>query len=328
MLNKSAKLSKKLFHKNIDSIPTRNGYGEGLVEAGKKNKDVVALCCDLTDSTRTSYFKKEFPERYIEVGVAEQNMAGLAAGMALGAGKIPFISSYAVFSPGLNWSQIRVAICYSGANVKVIGAHAGISVGPDGATHQALEDIAITRAIPRMTVVVPCDSIETKKATQELAQMHGPCYMRFAREGTAVMTTEKTPFKIGRAEVFREGSDVSIIACGPLVYEALKAAKALEQDRIDCEVINSHTIKPLDTVTITASAKKTKHVVTVEEHQITGGLGGAVAELLSERCPVPIQRVGMPDHFGESGTPEELLAKWGMDADGIIKAVRKVLKKR
>lgn len=336
MLNKDAKLSKKIFKKNIDMVPTRTGYGEGLVEAGKKDKNVVALCCDLTDSTKTSFFKNQFPDRYVEVGVAEQNMAGLAAGMALGAGKIPFISSYAVFSPGLNWSQIRVAIAYSGANVKVIGAHAGISVGPDGATHQALEDIAITRVIPRMTVVVPCDYEETKKATVALAKHNGPCYMRFAREATPVFTTKNTPFKIGKAEVLREGEDVTIVACGPLVYEALQAAEQLENDKtqntkhkgISCEVINSHTIKPLDVKTIVKSAKKTGRVVTVEEHQITGGLGGAVAEALAEHYPVPIERVGMPDHFGESGKPEELLAKWGMDKEGIIEKVLKVMKRK
>lgn len=315
-----------MFKKNIDMVPTRTGYGEGLVVAGKKHKNVVALCCDLTDSTKTAGFKKAFPDRYIEMGVAEQNMAGVAAGMALGAGKIPFISSYAVFSPGLNWSQIRVTACYSNANVKVIGAHSGISVGPDGATHQALEDIAITRVLPRMTVVVPCDYEETKKATIALAEKKGPCYMRFAREGTPVMTTKGSPFKIGKAEVFKEGTDVTIVACGPLVYEALLAAKELDKD-ISCEVINSHTVKPLDVKTIVASAKKTGRVVTVEEHQITGGLGGAVAEALAEHYPVPMLRVGMPDHFGESGKPEELLAKWGMDKNGIIEKVKKVMKK-
>lgn len=327
MINKKLKLSRKLFKKNIDQVPTRNGYGEGLVEAGKKDPNVVALCCDLAGSTRTKMFQDVFPERFVQVGVAEQNMAGLAAGMALGASKVPFISSYAVFSPGLNWSQIRVAICYSGANVKIIGAHAGISVGPDGATHQALEDVSITRVLPRMMVVVPCDYEETKKATIAIAEYNGPVYMRFARENTPVMTTVKTPFKLGRAEVFREGKDVTIVACGPLVYEALLAAEELKNE-IDCEVINSHTIKPLDTKTILASVKKTNCVVTVEEHQVTGGLGGAVAEALAEIYPVPIERVGMPDHFGESGEPNELLQKWGMDKNGIIKKIKKVYKRK
>jgi transketolase len=336
IINKKTYLSKKLFKDSIDQVPTRDGYGAGLVLAGKKNPNVVVLCCDLKDSTRSSVFAKEFPERFIEVGVAEQNMAGLAAGMALGADKIPFISSYAVFSPGLNWSQIRVTQAYAGANVKIMGAHAGISVGPDGATHQALEDIAITRVLPRMTVVVPCDAIETRKAVVALAEHKGTCYMRFAREKTPVMTTEKTPFKIGQAEVFKHGTDVTIIACGPLVYEALLAAEQLEETRnkkqevrgIFCEVINCHTIKPLDKKTILESVKKTGRVVTVEEHQITGGLGGAVAEMLAENYPVPLERVGMPDHFGESGQPEELLKKWGMDKDGIIKKVMRVMRRK
>lgn len=327
MINKQLKLSKKLLKKNVELGSVRDGYGEGLVEAGKKNSNVVALCCDLAGSTRTKMFQDVFPNRFIQAGVAEQNMAGLAAGMALGAGKIPFISSYAVFSPGLNWSQIRVAICYSGANVKIIGAHAGISVGPDGATHQALEDIAITRVLPRMTIVVPCDYEESKKATMAMAEFKGPVYMRFPREKTPVMTTKKTPFKIGKADVFREGKDVTIVACGPLVYEALMAAEELKGE-IDCEVINSHTIKPLDSKTILASAKKTGRVVTVEEHQITGGLGGAVAEVLAENLPVPMERVGMPDHYGESGEPVQLLEKWGMDKEGIVKKVRTVMKRK
>lgn len=327
MINKQVVLSKKLFKKNIDQVPTRNGYGEGLLEAGKKNEQVVSFCCDLTDSTRNDLFEKAFPKRFIEAGVAEQNMAGMAAGMALGAGKIPFISSYAVFSPGLNWSQIRVSIAYSGANVKIVGAHSGISVGPDGATHQALEDIAITRVLPRMTVIAPCDTLEAKKATLAATEKKGPVYLRFTREKTPVMTTSKTPFKIGRAEVFREGKDVTIVACGPLVYEALLAAKELEKD-IDCEVINCHTIKPLDKKTILNSVKKTGRVVTVEEHQIKGGLGGAVAEMLAENYPVPMERVGMPDCFGESGKPEELLKKWGMDKDGIMKKIVKVMKRK
>lgn len=327
MINKQAKLSKKLFKKNIDQEPTRTGYGEGLLEVGKKNENVVSFCCDLTNSTRNDLFRDAFPNRFIEAGVAEQNMAGMAAGMALTAGKIPFISSYAVFSPGLNWSQIRVLIAYSGANVKIVGAHSGISVGPDGATHQALEDIAITRVLPRMTVVAPCDAIESKKATMAIAEKKGPVYIRFTREATPVMTTLKTPFKLGQAEIFRTGKDVTIVACGPMVYQALLAAQELKGE-IDCEVINSHTIKPLDKKTILASVKKTGHVVSVEEHQVTGGLGGAVAEMLAENYPVPMERVGMPDSFGESGQPEELMVKWGLDKDGIIKKVRKVAKRK
>ncbi len=320
-------LAKHLYNiKKLEQIPTRNGYGEGLVEAGEKNKNVVVLCADLTESTRSLAFQEKFPERFVEVGVAEQNMAGLAVGMAY-AGKIPFISSYAVFSPGRNWDQIRVNVCYNNANVKIAGAHAGISVGPDGATHQALEDIAITRVLPNMTVVVPCDYLETKKATLAVAESKGPLYLRFAREKTPVFTTTKTPFKIGRAEIFREGKDVSVVACGPLVHETLLAAEELKKE-ISVEVINSHTIKPLDKKTIVASVKKTGCVVTVEEHQITGGLGGAVAECLAENYPVPMERVGMPDSFGESGEPQELLAKYGMTKDDIIKKIKKVLKRK
>ncbi len=324
MLNKKFNLSKEIFRKNIKRVPIRVGYGEGLLEAGKKDKNIVALCCDLTESTKTSFFKNTFPDRFVEVGVAEQNMAGLAAGMALGAGKIPFISSYAVFSPGLNWSQIRVSICYSNANVKIIGAHAGISVGPDGATHQALEDLAITRVLPRMVVVVPCDSIEARKATMAVAKHKGPCYVRLAREATPVITSEKTPFKIGKAHVYREGKDITVIACGPLVYEALVASEKIKKN-ISCEVINCSTIKPLDKKTILKSVKKTGRVVTVEEHQITGGLFGAVAEMLASEYPVPVTGVGMPDCFGESGRPEELLEKWGMNCKGIIKTIEKAM---
>ncbi len=313
--------------KKIKYIPTRNGYGEGLVVAGKKNSNVVVLCADLTESTRSHLFQKMFPDRFIEVGVAEQNMAGLAVGMTY-AEKIPFLSSYAVFSPGRNWDQIRVNACYNNANIKIAGAHTGISVGPDGATHQALEDIAITRVLPNMTVVVPCDYRETIKATVAVAEIKGPCYLRFTREKTPAFTTEKTPFQIGRAEIFKAGKDVSVIACGPLVYEALVAAKILEKEKISVEVINSHTIKPLDVETIVRSAEKTGCVITVEEHQISGGLGGAVAEALGEFCPVPLERVGMPDTFGESGEPEELLKKYGMTRETIIKKIKKVLKRK
>lgn len=323
MYNKT--LIKNLFAKNIEQVPTRNGYGEGLVEAGNKDKNVVVLCCDLTDSTRSKAFKEKFPDRFIEVGVAEQNMAGLAAGMALN-GLIPFCSSYAVFNPGRNWDQIRVSVCYNEANVKIVGAHAGISVGPDGATHQGLEDIAITRCLPNMTVLAPCDYLETKKATLAAAKIKGPVYLRFAREKTPVFTTNKTPFKVGRAEVFKEGNDITIISFGPLVYEALKAAKDLQKQKIDAEVINCHTIKPIDIKTIVKSAKKTGKVVTIEEHQIYGGLGGAVAEVLAQNQPVPMQIIGMPDSFGESGEPQQLLDKYGMNVFEIIKAVKKLMK--
>lgn len=320
-------LNPKLFRKDVEQIPTRNGYGDGLVEIGKKNKRVVVLTGDLAESTRTHLFQKAFPERFIECGVAEQNMMGVAAGLAL-AGKIPFVSSYAVFMPGRNWDQLRVSVCYTNANVKVAGAHAGLSVGPDGATHQALEDIAITRVLPNLTVVVPCDYLETKKATIALAKMIGPAYFRFAREKTPVITVDKTPFKIGKANVLREGKDVTIAACGPLVYQALVAAELLAKQGIEVEVLNCHTLKPFDEETLTKSVKKTGCCVTVEEHQIIGGLAGAVAETLGRRQPTPIENIGMQNLFGESGETDELLTKYGMKEQDIIKAVKRVLKRK
>ncbi|OGC50782.1 transketolase [candidate division WWE3 bacterium RIFCSPHIGHO2_01_FULL_40_23] len=318
-------LAEKLFDINIKEVPTRDGFGEGLLTLGDSNPDVVVLCGDLVESTRSEAFSKKFPDRFFEIGVAEQNMMGMAAGFAL-SGKIPFISSYAVFNPGRNWDQLRVSVCYSNANVKVVGAHAGISVGPDGATHQGLEDMAITRVLPNLLVVAPCDSVETKKATIAIANHKGPCYIRFAREKTPVFTTEETPFELGKAYVFREGKDATIVSCGPLTYEVLKAANELYLERsISCEVIHSPTIKPLDVGTIVESAKKTKAVLTVEEHQITGGLGGAVCEALSEHYPVKVKRVGMPDTFGESGQPKELLEKYGMSSNHIKVAIRHLL---
>jgi transketolase len=324
---KSAHLSRKLFKKSIDMVPTRFGYGDGLVEAGKKDENVVALCCDLTDSTKTSGFAKAFPERYFELGVAEQNMAGVAAGLAL-EGKVPFIASYAVFSPGRNWDQIRISICYSKTNVKIAGAHAGISVGPDGATHQALEDIATMRVLPNMTVICPCDAEETRKATIEAAKLKGPVYLRFGRAPSPVFTTKKTPFKIGVAQVFLEGSDVTVVACSQLVYEAMLAAYELAKVGVSAEVINLATIKPFDSNTILKSVKKTGAVVTVEEHQKNGGLGGAVAEALSENMPTPMERVGVNDRFGESGTPSELLEAFDLTHPAIIKKINKVLKRK
>ncbi|MCC7522230.1 transketolase family protein [Candidatus Uhrbacteria bacterium] len=319
-------LNPKLFDKDVEQIPTRNGYGDGLVEIGKQDERIVVLTGDLAESTRAHLFQKEFPNRFVECGVAEQNMMGVAAGLAF-SGKIPFVSSYAVFVPGRNWDQLRVSVCYGNANVKVAGAHAGISVGPDGATHQALEDIAITRVLPNLTVIVPCDYYETKKATIALAKMKGPAYFRFAREKTPVITTDKTPFKIGEAIVMREGKDVTIAACGPLVYEALVAAEELSKSGVSCEVLNCHTLKPFDEDTLIKSVKKTGCVVTVEEHQITGGLGGAVAETLGRNLPAPIEMVGMPNSFGESGEPSELLKKYGMTSKDIVKAVKKVTKR-
>ena len=337
MINPKAKLSEKIFKEDIEKVPTRNGYGEGLVEAGKKNSRVVALCADLTESTRVELFKKEFPDRFIEVGVAEQAMATIAAGMA-NYGKIPFISSYAVFSPGRNWEQIRTTIAINNVPVKIAGHHAGVSVGADGATHQALEDIALMRVMPNMIVIVPCDSIEAKKATLEAAFNGKPTYIRFAREKTPVFTTDETPFKIGRAEIFWDSvnrntqnairNTVAIIGCGSLLYECLLAAQELEKSGIGSIVVNNHTVKPMDEQTIVNVARKTGAVVTVEEHQINGGMGSAVAEVVTRNYLVPMEYVGMPNHFGESGEPDELLEKWGMKSHHIVDAVKKVLKRK
>jgi len=321
------KLVDNLFAPDIPQAPIRKGYGEGLVISGKDNPKVIGLCCDLTGSTMMADFQKAYPDRFIEVGVAEQNLAGLGAGLAH-EGFIPFITSYATFSPGRNWDQIRVSICYSGNNVKLIGSHAGISVGPDGATHQAMEDIAITRVLPRMTVLVPCDSNEARKATIAAAKMNGPVYIRLAREKTPLFTTDETPFEIGKAFVYREGKDCTIAAAGPQVYYALQAANELSKEGVECEVINVVSVKPLDTDTIISSVKKTACLVSAEEHQITGGVGSAVAEALSRSFPVPQEFVGMPDHFGESGEPNELIAKWGMDSKAIMAAVKKVLSRK
>lgn len=329
MINKKAKLSKRIFEKNINEVSTRQGYGEGLVAAGEKDERVVVLCADVSESTRSHLFKERFPERFIEVGVAEQGLAGVAAGMA-NYGKIPFISSYAVFSPGRNWEQIRTTIALNDVPVKIAGSHAGVNVGEDGATHQMLEDIALMRAMPNMTVIAPADAIETKKATEAAAKTEHPVYIRFAREKSPVFTSEKTPFKIGRAEILWEtkSPQVAIIACGPLVYEALLAAKELDKKSIEVLVINSHTIKPIDERTIIRAAKITGSVVTVEEHQVNGGLGGAVAEVLAKNYPAPMEFVGMPDAFGESGKPKELLEKYKMTSNDIIEAVKRVIKRK
>jgi transketolase len=302
--------------KDIAMEPIRKGFGKGLLEAGKRNENVVAACADLTDSTQISLFAKEFPERYIEIGVAEQNLVTVGAGLAA-MGKIPFVSSYAAFSPGRNWEQIRTTICLNDRPVKIIGSHAGLSVGADGATHQMLEDIALMRVLPNMVVLAPGDSVEAEKATLALAQDKRPGYMRLAREATPVFTTEKTPFEIGKAYVFAPGHDITIVATGAMTYQALVAAEILFKDGIDAEVIHCPTIKPLDAVTILQSVEKTGRVITIEEGQIAGGLGGAVAELLGEEMPVPIKRMGMKDHFGESGKPEELMEHFGLTAKHI-----------
>ncbi|KKU64212.1 transketolase [Candidatus Amesbacteria bacterium RIFCSPHIGHO2_01_FULL_47_34] len=324
-------LNPMIFGNETEMVPTRNGYGEGLLELGEKNTKVVVLTGDLAESTRVLEFAKKYPQRFIECGVAEQNMTGIAAGLAA-AGKIPFVSSYAVFAPGRSWDQTRVSVAYSNLNVKIAGAHTGVSVGPDGATHQALEDIAIMRVLPNMTVVAPCDALETKKATLAAADIKGPVYMRFAREKTAVITTQETPFEIGKATIFWDSTDkkkqVAIIGCGPLLYECLIAAKELQEEGIGSMVINNHTIKPMDEKTIIRAATECGAVVTVEEHQVMGGMGSAVAELLARSHPVPLEFVGMPDTFGESGEPKELLVKYGMDVKAIKEAVYKVIKRK
>ena len=308
-----------------DRVPTRNGYGDALVELGKKNKQIMVLCAHLKESTRVHTFAEKFPDRYVEMGVAEQNLVTVASGLAA-VGKIPFASSYAAFCPGRCWEQIRTTICYNNQNVKLIGAHAGISVGPDGATHQMLEDVAIMRTLPNMIVIVPCDYEQTKKATLALAAFQGPAYMRFAREKTEQMTTGKTPFKIGTAQVFRDGTDIALIGAGPLVFECLKAAESLAEKGIKAMVVNCHTIKPLDCGTILAAAKKCKKIITVEEMQITGGLGGAVAEFLSENYPVPMKRIGVKDRYGESGEPDELLKVFGLSWEEIVKEALRMVK--
>ncbi len=321
-------LVQNLFEKEkLEMLPTRDGYGKGVVKAGEKDQRIVVLCADLAESTRSHWFKEKFPERFIEVGVAEQNMATIAAGMA-NYGKIPFISSYAAFSPGRNNEQIRTTISLNNLPVKIAGAHAGVSVGPDGATHQALEDMALMRVQPNMVVISPCDAIEAQKATFAAAFNEKPTYIRLGREKSPVFTTENMPFEIGKAVILREGKDISIIACGPLVYEALLAAEKLEKEGIDAEVINLHTIKPLDKKTILASVKKTGAVVTVEEHQIAGGMGSAVAEVLAMNLPSPIEMIGVNDSFGQSGTPDELLNFFGLTHPSIVKAVKKVIKRK
>ena len=332
MNNMNVKLNPKLFDKDIEQAPIRKGYGEGLLEAGKQDDRVVALCADLTGSTMTSTFSKVFPNRFVEIGIGEQSMASVASGMAA-MGKIPFLASYAMFSPGRNWEQIRTTICYNDVNVKIGGAHAGISVGPDGGTHQAVEDIAIMRVIPRMTVIVPCDSIEAKKATLAAAKMVGPVYIRLAREATPIMTTEETPFAIGKAQNFFRPKDgiavqVGIIAVGALVHNAIMAARQLENEGFGVVVMNLGTVKPIDEKAIIELAKEMNAIVTVEEHQIKGGVGSAVAEVLAQNHPVPMEFVGVHDVFGQSGEPNELVEHYGMGVHSIIDAVKKVVTRK
>ena len=327
----SAKLAPRALDlKNIEQQPTRSGFGEGLVIAGDTDPRVVALCADLTESTRMELFAKKYPKRFIEVGIAEQNLASLASGLAR-YGKIPFIASYAMFSPGRSWEQVRTTICYNDMPVKIVGSHAGVSVGPDGATHQAIEDIALMRILPRMTVLVPCDMIEARKATIAAATTKGPVYLRLTREKTPVFTTESTPFAIGKAEIFYESSgspDVALIGCGPLLHNALLAAVELEKKGHRVIVVNIHTIKPLDAHTIIDVARRAGAVVTVEENQIFGGMGSAVSEVLAEHHPIPMEFIGVKDRFGESGEPNELLEHFGMGVSHVVDAALKVVARK
>lgn len=303
----------------------RDGFGEGLVEAGKKDKNIVVLTADLAESTRVNLFAKEFPDRFIEVGVAEQNLITVASGLAA-AGKIPFAASYAVFSPGRNWEQIRTTVCYNNQPVKIIGSHAGVSVGPDGATHQALEDIALMRVLPNMVVLSPADAIEAYKMAIAMAEYPGPCYIRLSRNSEPQVTTLESSFEIGKMTNLWEGKDVTVIATGPMVYKALLAAKELEENKISVRVLNCHTIKPLDKKMILKAAEETGAIVTVEEHQIAGGLGSAVAEVVSQNYPVPMKIIGIHDSFGESGEPNELLNKYGLTVSEIVKGITFVLR--
>jgi transketolase len=331
MLNPNQKLNPKMFDKDVEKIAIRVGFGQGLLLAGEKNDDVVALCADLTESTQMHLFRDKFPERFFEMGVAEQNMASVASGMSA-MGKIPFIGSYAMFSPGRNWEQIRTTICYNNRHVIIAGSHSGVSVGSDGGSHQALEDIALTRVLPKMTVICPCDALEARKAVLASVDEKGAVYIRLARNQTPVITTEETPFEVGKAQIFygdeNEKSDVGIIATGALIYKALCVAEKLKKENISVTVLNMATIKPLDEESVIALAKNTGAIVTVEEHQIAGGLGSAVAECLSQNYPTPIEFVGVRDEFGQSGTPEELLEHYGLGESGITDAVRKVLKRK
>lgn len=312
----------------LKQVPTRNGFGEGLIEAGSRNRNVLGICADLSESTRFEGFKKAHPEQYLEIGVSEQMLVAMAGGLA-SVGKIPWIASYAMFNPGRSWEQVRTIMALNETNVKIAGAHAGVSVGPDGATHQAIEDIAIMRVIPHMTVVVPCDSAQTKKATLALSERWGPVYLRFGREKSPVVTTEGTPFEVGKAQIFREGRDVAVVACGILLYNALIAAdQVAREDGIDCRVINNHTVKPMDEAAIVEASRTCGAVVTVEEHQKHAGMGSRVAEILAQAHPAPIEFIGVDDRFGQSGDPLELIEHYGMGVGAIKDAIRRVIQRK
>ena len=329
MLNPDLKLNPKIFDQDIEIKPTRAGYGEGLLALGEINPNVVALSADLTESTYAHLFAEKYPDRFFQCGVAEQNMAAIAAGLAMN-GKIPFMSSYATFSPGKNWETIRTTIIYNNANVKMAGHHAGIMTGPDGATHQATEDIAITRPWPGITVFVPCDSIEAKKATMASLDIEGPVYLRFTRDKSPLITTLDTPFEKGKIYIFwtTENPVATIFATGYMLYYAFLAAKELGEEGIKVLVANVSSIKPLDEDTIVSLAKKTRGFVSVEDHQVMGGLGGAIAELLAKTIPTPMEFIGLQDTFAESGAPRELIEKYAMGKDSIKEAVRKVIARK
>ena len=319
MLNPDAKLSAKIFADDIEKAPTRDGFGTGAVEAGKADSRVVVLCADLAESTRAEWFQKEFPDRFVEMGVAEQNMAAVGSGMAA-TGKIPFIASYAMFNPGRNYEQIRTTIALNRANVKVCGMHAGVSVGPDGATHQMLEDLGLMRMLPNMTVIAPADAEEARKAVVAAASMEGPVYLRFGRAATPVFTTALTPFQIGKALALwdSDAPQVALLSTGSLGYTALLAAKVLADEGVASLVLHVPTVKPLDTEAVLGAARRAGRVITLEEHQAAGGFGSAIAELLAEEHPVPLRRIGVRDQFGQSGTPEELLAHYGLDTSAVV----------
>jgi len=314
-----------LFSAGVVKKANRDGFGKAIVELGEKDSNVWVLTADVSESTRTHWFAEKFSDRFVQVGVAEQNLAGAAAGIAA-CGKKAFISAFGAFSPGRNFDQIRVSICYNNVDVKVHASHCGLSVGPDGASHQILEDIAMMRALPNMTVLVPCDLEQAKKATLAAAKLKTPVYIRTSRENVAVFTTADTPFEIGKANVYRDGKDIAIFACGLQVYEALKAAEELKKKDIDAAVIDMHTIKPIDSQTIISFAKKCGVLVSAEDHQVDGGLGSAIAEVLAENHPAHLKRIGMKNSFGESGSCSELYKKYGLDAAGIVKSVEEALK--
>ncbi len=308
-------------------VPMRDGYGKALLELCEKRKDVMVLDADVAKSTRTVWIRDKYPEHFLDMGISEQDMVGTSAGLAL-SGMVPFCSTYCVFLAGRAWDQIRTTVCYNKLNVKLGGAHAGISVGPDGATHQALEDVALMRVLPNMTVIVPCDAEETRKATLAMAEINGPCFVRFGREAVPVVTDEDTPFQVGKARMCHDGNDVTVFANGPMVYEALNAAEALAKEGISVRVIDLHTVKPLDEEAVVRAAEETGCVVTAEEHQVHGGMGSAVAECLAVNCPVPMEMVGVQDSFGESGQPQELMDKYGLNQENIEMKIRAVLKRK